>query len=205
MGWSRSNLQEPHHHKYNDAVKKIDENILKLISERRAITNGKRFLPSKDVVEAWAKQLNMKIPEVYHFLHTLNLGAETILPNEKGDLISILPIMKKVTKDHVTYTITHAMQYENCSIVHLDISYQKKENAVARIQPRLRLEVVSPEDYQIRHNGMHGGGTTIEMEELVIPKLPDDLLSVSFSLIPYLSEFENKVTEIVLDQPIEFD
>lgn len=202
MGWS-SLRQIPN--EYNDGFKEIDEKILKLIMERQSMAKGKRFFPNKEVVEAWSKQFDMKVPELNLFLHTINWGARPIHPNEKGELKGILPIMKKTVKDEIEYTLTHAMLYEQYSEVHLDIINKGEGSHMTHIHPQIHLKVIGDKEYFVENHGMHGGGNQTSMQFLVSPPLPEDLKTVELSLIPFVSRYDRRVKELILDQPIDFE
>lgn len=118
MGWTEFQLVP---NQYNDECKKIDESILQLLHERKLLANGKRLTPPQEIRQEWAEKYGMDEAELGWFLYTLNSKTRPVFPDEYGELSGVLPIMKTTVLDGFTYTLTHAMQHKNLSIVHVEI------------------------------------------------------------------------------------
>ncbi|MBW7457021.1 hypothetical protein ACFOLF_03925 [Paenibacillus sepulcri] len=192
---------------YNDQIKLIDEKLLSLIKERKALTGNRRFFPPWEQVQAWGEQFQMADLQISYFFQNIQERTRPVMPDSTGDLKGVVSIMKKVTKDHIDYILTHAMQHELVSVVYLEIN-NRRENADSsshtRIKANLTLEIIGDQDYAVRRSSMGGNGAQTTMTFHIAPALPDDLKTVEFSLIPAQVFPETSVEEIILDQQIDF-
>ncbi|MFM1651676.1 hypothetical protein ACI7RC_06195 [Brevibacillus sp. B_LB10_24] len=202
MGWSEF---RPIPNEYNDEFKAIDEKIIKLLMDRKNLAKGKRYFPQKEIMISWAAEFDMDIPHISWLMHILNEGITPTIPNEPGELLNVLPIMKKSVVDGFEYHLTHSMQHKNGSIVFLEISQCQINDNIGHIRPQLLLEVKGSEEYTVRRNGSHGGGGQTQLRFLVIPRLPDHISEITFALIPYASPMETPPKEIVLNKEISFN
>lgn len=138
MGWGEMQLIP---NEYNDEFRSIDETILRLLNERKLLANGKRYFPTKEIMEEWATSYELDIPTISWLMHSLNERSQPKMPNEPGELLSVLPIMKKTVVDGFEYSLTHAMQHKNASIVFLEIEQVQGEEMNGHVRPQLLLEV----------------------------------------------------------------
>lgn len=205
MGWSRMPIRGVVN-EYNDEVKKIDEQILSLIQERKAITGKKRFSPESELLEEWSTRFEMDNSQIVQYIHSLN----EVVPRwnyweEPGLLLGVLPIVKRTVLEDCEYTLTHAMQYEMLSIVTVEIKYLKETVERVYLRPALTLEIMGEGAYEIQPHGGHGGGAHTQMQFLVSPPLRTDLDTLQFALIPGEDRmFGPAMTEIILDKQIDF-
>ncbi|KAA1190347.1 hypothetical protein [Paenibacillus sp. B2(2019)] len=206
MGWGRMPIRGVVN-EYNDEVKKIDEQILTLIQERKAITGKKRFSPESEVLEEWSTRFEMDTSQIVQYIHSLNEAVpRRKYWEEPGLLLGVLPIVKRIVLEDCEYTLTHAMQYEALSIVTVEIKYLKETVEHVHLRAALTLEIMSEAAYEIQPHGGHGGGAHTQMKFLVWPPLPTDLDTVQFSLIPGEDRmFGPSMTEIILDKQVDFE
>ncbi|WP_282940107.1 hypothetical protein [Paenibacillus sp. RC67] len=202
MGWSELQLNP---NEYNETFKAIDEKLMILLNERKVLAKGKRFSPPREVMQEWANQYDLNIPQISWLLHSLNEGSRPALPSEPGELLNVLPIMKKSVVEGFQYSLTHSMQHQNGSIVFLEIQQIQNDESIGHVRPQLLLEVTGKEEYRVRRNGSHGGGGQSQVRFLVFPRLPDDIDKVHFTLIPYAIPMEEPPKEVVLTQEVVFD
>jgi hypothetical protein len=188
---------------YNDEFRSIDETFLKLLQERKGLSKGKQIFPPKEVMQEWANRYDMDIPQISWLMNSLNHPELPIVRNELGELLNVVPIMKRTIQDGFEYLVSHAMQHENGSIVKVDIK-SSSVNHAGHIRPKLLLEIKGDVEYYVRPNGVHGGGGESHLDFLVNPRLPDELKDVQFALIPFASPMSNRPIEIVLDQEVYF-
>jgi len=203
MGWAEFERVK---NEYNEEFKWMDEEVLKLLYKRKAIAKGKRFFPPVELMEEWAEKYEMNTPEISWIMHQLNDGSRPFYgPDEPGELLGVLQIMKKSTLGNFDYLLTHSMQHEHASIVTLEINYKyKDEENIGHIIPHLILQVSGPVDFTVRKNGSRGGGGNTQLQFAVSPRLPDDLSNIHFALIPYAAPMEFPPKEIVLDDEVLF-
>ncbi len=171
---------------YNDEVRRIDEEILALIQQRKKATAGRRFSPPAELLKEWAEKYGMDEPHIGWILHTLNVGSRWAnTDNPIGELRNVVPILKKSVVDDCEYMITHAMQHDHASLVTLEIRLQGPEDVRVNIHPRLMLEIVGEQDYTVSRDRSRGSGHQVTMLFRITPPLPDDFMEkVRFALIP---------------------
>lgn len=149
------------------------------------MTNGKRYFPPYELLEKWAKEYKLDIPQISWLFHSVNNGSTPFRPDEPGELLTVLPIIKKSVVGDFEYVLTHSMQYENASLITLEIKQLNEDVEVGHLLPQLILESISPINYNVHRNGSRGGDGQTQVSFLVSPRLPEDLKGISFSLIPY--------------------
>ncbi|GIO31741.1 MULTISPECIES: hypothetical protein [Paenibacillus] len=191
---------------YNEEIKEIDEQMIRLISTRRSLTKGKRFFPTNELIAEWAKAFEMEELEIRLILHHLQPQIMRHVPNELGELKNVMPIMKKTVVDSCEYMLTHAMQHENVSIVHVEIKLLDEEKrSEVHLKPNLTLEVISDQPYFVQRHGSRGGGHHTEMEFAISPPLPETLEHIEFSLVPSAVFMEHPIKELILDKQVDFE
>jgi hypothetical protein len=201
MGWSEFQSIP---NEYNDVLKSIDESLLKLINERKNLSKGKRYYPSKEIMQEWAARYEIDIPQISWLMHSLNGSNQPVFPNEPGELIKVVSLMKKSIYENVEYLITHSMQHDNGSIVNIEIKSKNMDN-LSHMRPKLFLDVKGSIEYYVRRHGSHGGGGQSHLSFLVNPRLPDDIKEVKLALIPYENPMEKLPKELILDKEIFFE
>jgi hypothetical protein len=174
------------------------------LNERKELAKGKRYFPLKEIMQDWAIKYDLDIPQISWLLHSLNESSHPEMPKEPGSLLNVVPIMKKSIVDGFQYSLTHCMQHQNGSIVFLEIQQLQNEENIGHIRPQLLLEVTGNQQYSVRRNGSHGGGGQTQVRFLIIPRLPDNINEVHFTLIPYAIPMENPPREVILDQEVKF-
>lgn len=202
MGWTTFQKVEEN---YNEEIRAIDEQLLKLMNERKRVADGKRLFPPSELIEEWSKAYEMELPEISWFMHSIQDGSTPFrFPEGPGELISVTPIMKKSKLDEFEYILTHSMQHENGSYIHLEICHQDHDERIGHIQAHLMLHIAGPTPYHVsQHNG-HGSGGKTEMTFLCSPRIPDDMSQISFTLLPYKMPMAERPKEIILDKEVKF-
>ncbi|GIO67153.1 hypothetical protein NYE48_05330 [Paenibacillus sp. FSL M7-1455] len=203
MGWGE--VRE-FRYEYNEEVKAIDEQIIKLISTRRSMTTGKRFSPPNEQLTEWAKAFEMDELEIRLILHHLQPQMAPHVPNEFGPLLNVVSIMKKTVVDSCEYILTHAMQHEQVSIVHVEINLlDEGKSGGVHLKPNLMLEVFSDRPFAVGRHGSYGGGSHSKLQFVVSPPLPETLEQIEFSLVPSAVFMEHPIEEIILDKQVDFE
>lgn len=205
MSWSRIPLRGIPN-EYNDEVKNIDEQILTLIQQRKTITGSNRFFPEGELLEEWASRFEMDTIQIAQYLHSVN-GAvpRRKFSEEPGLLLGVVPIVKRTIFEDCEYILTHAMQYEEFSIITVEVKYLKETVGSVHLRTALTLEILSETVYEVQQYGGHGGGAHTQIQFLISPPLPTDLETVEFSLIPGLDRMIGpQIIEILLDKQVDF-
>ncbi|MCM3652612.1 hypothetical protein [Metabacillus litoralis] len=186
MGWTEF---QPIRNEYNEQFKSIDEGLLKLLSERKTLTKGKRYFLPYEIMEEWAKKYKLDIPHISWLFYSVNNGSTPFRPDEPGELLTVIPIMKKSVVGDFEYVLTHSMQHKNASLITLEIKQLNEDVEAGHLLPQLILEIISPINYNVNRNGSRGGGGQTQVRFLVSLRLPEDLKGISFwrtFLMPHL-------------------
>lgn len=191
---------------YNDQVKQIDEQLLRLVAARKSITGAAYHHPDQKIIDEWVERLDMREEDIRHVLRSVQpMPKRPFIPQEETKLTGVLPIMKQTTQDGCEYVITHAMQYDHESIVHLDIHHRGPRAEHVFVKPQLMLEVTSVQgEHMVLREGSRGSGSDAQLSYRVVPALPPSLEQVKFSLIPAVHELEIKMEEVILDKHVDF-
>lgn len=193
---------------YNDEVKAIDEQILQLILQRRALTAGRHFFPKQEIIEEWAEHYGMDAEQITHSFGGIVAALPRIrIREDNGPLQGVLPIMKIAVESDVEYAITHAMQYSEFSIVSVQFTYLRASEKEVSLSPALSLVVEgSGIGYEVQHYGGHSGGPKAQLQFAVSPPLPSELQDIRFLLVPGgLTFMRMNHTEIKLNQQVDFE
>lgn len=200
MAWSEL---VPVPNEYNDEFRTLDEAILNYIQQRKSLSDGKRIFPPQEIIQEWSTRYGMDVPQIHWFMHNLNHSLHTFNPNEPGELLNVIPIMKKTVQDGFEYLITHAMQHENESIVSIEVrGIDPALKGV--IRTKLLLKVKGEAEYHSYSRGSRGSGRQAQLSFSVRPRLPDGIEKVEFSLLPFASPMEDSPKEIILDRGVVF-
>ncbi|MEK8211186.1 hypothetical protein [Paenibacillus sp. FSL L8-0463] len=205
MGWSRMPLRGIPND-YNDEARVIDEQILRLVQQRKALSGGRGLFPEEEAMNQLAAESGLEVSEISLILSNLNEARpRRHFWDEPGPLLGVLAIMKTTLDGDFEYMLTHSMQYEKLSIVTLEIKCLKEMVERVHINPMLKLAVLSETSYEVENHGANGGGAHVHMQFMISPPLPEDLSTTQFSLVPGSSRFQRPAfEEVKLDKQIDF-
>lgn len=197
---------------YNDEMKKMDEEILKLILQRRDRAGGVHMFPSQEQLNSWAETFSMEIPELATLIGAFNKFHGHIGLLEPEELQGVLPVMKRTLSGDCEYLFSHIMQYETHSVAKLEIRYLPETTPKNQIQmiPHLTLAVVGgdsyADSYTVSPHGSSGGGGYTSLDYSIFPRLPDDLAGLAFSLVPggFMHWMEPRTLQVKLDKQVDF-
>jgi hypothetical protein len=191
---------------YNDEAKQIDEQILRLVQQRKSVAEGKQLFPDPEMIQQWSDELGLELSEISLVLGSLNESVpRRHFWEEPGELRGVLPIMKTTRDGDFEYALTHSMQYENLSILSVEIKCLTAAVESVSIEAPLTLAILGEAEYEVQMHGGHGGGAQVEMRFLIWPPLPEALDSIEFSLVPDGRGLRRpRHKEVTLDKQIDF-
>lgn len=190
---------------YDHRLEPIDDQLAKLIAERLRISQGTNGYPTKEQFDRWCEKYHVErhiIASVFAAMTTPRRPPR--LPVSPQNLLGIIPVMTKVQSEGITYQVTRMEQYADFSLVYVEI-YTDDEAETAELNIQLLLDVEPSEERQVQFHRSHGHTNQSSLVYLVSPKLPDDLNTFSFRLIPNPVLHHPRPPERILDQGIEFD
>lgn len=193
-------------HVYNEEAKQMDEQILRLVQQRKVVSGGKQLFPDPELLQQWSAELGLELSEISLVLGSLNQSVpRRQFWEEPGALVGVLPIMKTTRDGDFEYALTHSMQYENLSMLTVEIKYLKETAERISIEALLTLVILGKTEYEANIHGGRGGGAQIQLHFMVTPPLPEKLDDIEFSLVPAFGGLPRpRSVEVTLDKQIDF-
>ncbi|WP_400247656.1 hypothetical protein AB3U99_11310 [Niallia sp. JL1B1071] len=181
---------------YDKRVESIDEKICELISQRKLISSDPGD-PTSQHIATWSKKYNLNedfLNDV--FSHLPREDRYKPIEEPKGFLKNI-PVLKSFEDNNVFYSVTFIRQYENASLVHLNIDKDISEEKPSDMQQFTFIELSIEEsrmEYDCRNNQGGGSGGHISFNYIVTPPLPEDTASIKLKFKEYNEPFNRKPT-----------
>jgi hypothetical protein len=167
---------------YTEELRQIDAEICRLVAARVRSTGDLRVVPDEAQMMSWAEECRLGQLRVRNVIAAVASATRlNSLPPEPRGLIAVVPLLRRQVAEAMEFTLTHVMQYENASVVHLDVRVDS--GAMLGHAQRFELEV-GVEGYEVWHVGGAGSDTHRQADFIVRPTLPDDLAMVAFTLRP---------------------
>jgi len=181
---------------YCKSLAVIDEQICELLAKRKERSDDNSGLPGLELISTWCEQYGLNIEKTRNIFASMSsehsfLSHEQVEPTEFQRFV---PILKSVKLESILYAVTYMKQYENASVVYIDIELNSAEENV-------RLEFsgcelyISPE-YQCRHSGASGHAKGMQQSFVVTPPLPDDVTGFGFKLTVRPHRDEMKIVSL---------
>ncbi|WP_342352009.1 hypothetical protein [Neobacillus soli] len=120
-------FERPTEH-YDDRVFSIDEQICVLLKKRKEVSNNNPGFPPPEYITKWAGQFELYEDLLNSVFGTLRMEDEFKPRVEPKNFIKHLPILKSVEKDAKLYTVTFIRQFENASVVQLNIDWDNSND-----------------------------------------------------------------------------
>ncbi|WP_223068576.1 hypothetical protein [Paenibacillus caui] len=193
-------------YEYSDEARALDEQLLSLMRQRRELSKEKPLYPGGELVEEWVDRFGISEYKIHELLRMINGPVRRMNRSDyKGELRTVVPLMKTMTAGDFIFQMTHIMQYDNWSELTLNIKYNGTVGGRANLDPNLTLAVYSElETYEVRRGGGSGGSEEITMQFIITPPVPDQVDEISFALVPSEPIFEPEIKIKVLEEPVRF-
>lgn len=190
---------------YDERLAPIDEQIAKLIAERMQINKGTNGHPTKEQFERWCEEYKLDRNVILSVFQAMNHSRRPPrFPSDPQHLLNIIPIMRKTIVDKITYQITRMEQYEEFSLVYVEIFTSDVADTM-EIRAQLMLDVAPyDEERNVQLHRGQGQINRISNTYLVSPKLPEEVEKMKFQLIPYEFPLHSRPPERILNSPVEF-
>lgn len=188
---------EPPTDHYDERIAETDEQICKLIKQRKELSDNNPGFPNREYITDWAKKYDFNENFLnYIFVDFLNEDLHKPVIEPKNYLKNI-PVLKAFEKEDTFYSVTFIRQFENASVIHLNIN-----SNVAGNESEWNHSEYSHFELSIKSEDTHyecrneGGGGTLGSETytfIVSPALPDDVSKYKLAFKEYNMPF-NKET-----------
>lgn len=194
---------EPPTEHYDKRLENIDEQICKLIKERRDLSENNPGFPTKQLISTWSEKYNFYEDFLNSvFAHFLNEDIYKPFVEPQG-FIKNIPILKSFEKDNVFYSVTFVRQFENASVVHFNIDREESDDDYPsrfREHTFYGLSIEGNEDdYDCRNEGGGGSRGHTSYSYIVSPALPEDISKFKLVFKEYKVPFQKPTGfEVVL-------
>ena len=187
---------EPPTDHYDEGIVTIDEQICQLINQRKELSNNNPGFPTKQFIAEWSKKYNFYedfLDSVFANLFYEDVHKPIVKP--KGFRKNI-PILKSFEREDEFYSVTFIRQYENASIVHLNIDGNSTNDMFEwhhRENTHFELSIKGTDDqYDCRNEGGGGGMGNETFRFLVSPALPDDTSKYKLNFKEHKAPFQKE-------------
>lgn len=179
---------------YDERIVSIDEQLCELLKKRRELSNNNPGSPPPEYIANWARKF-----ELYEDLLNSLFGAlrntEEFRPRiEPKGFIKHLPVLKSVENNECLYSVTFIRQYENASVVHLNVDWDSTNETMDDRHHHRFFELHLGGQYDCRMNGGGGSRGNYSYKFIVSPPLPDDISGLDLVFKEYGSPFRGKPT-----------
>lgn len=190
---------------YDERLVEIDERICQLISERQALGGENPGIPESEKLNEWQAKYGVDRDKLYRVFSAFQVNPLS-RPLEPSNLRTVIPVVKKVKLEHVQFQVSYFLQYENCSVVYVDLeATDRSRQLVPHAQFTLRVLRGEETVYQTNNRGSKGSGQHAHMEFTVVPALPDDVHDIRFEMVPVKRPVEQEIEYIELTETILFE
>lgn len=159
----------------------LDEEICSLLAKRKELSNENPGFPDPDLISQWSRTFGLKEDWLRRVFAYLQREERIHAPVEPIGFLKFIPVLKSVTVDKLSHTVTYIKQYSNASIVYVETEVIASEPFVQIGHAVFELSI-APE-YLCILNGGGGSDKTRQHSFMVTPPLPDDTSEVEFHLI----------------------
>lgn len=186
---------------YDKRISTIDEELCALLKKRKDVSNNNPGYPTFELISNWSKKYDLYEDFLKSIFGSL-INDEHFKPQvEPNNFLKHLPVLKSIEKNEVMYTVTFIRQFDNASVVQLNLDWNARNESLGDRPERKHYELFIDEKYNCRNNG--GGGSTghFTFNFVVSPSLPDDPSGLKLTFKEYKRPFKVNPTglEIVME------
>lgn len=167
---------------YDSRVERIDEELCRLIQQRRILSENNPGFPTDERIAEWSLKYG-----IYEDLLKSLFGSLWHEDNfkpvvEPKGYLGQLKIMKAVESGDRLYSILSIRQYENASVVNLSIDWNDPEESMRPHPNPEHHELTINDRYDCRMVQGSGGNGHQHYRFVVSPALPEDPTGMVFTL-----------------------
>ena len=168
---------------YDDSIQELDQEILKLLSERKQRTQNNPGFPHKSLLTKWAKELQFEEAFLHSFFSNLFYEDEHKPIVEPKGFLKNIPVLKGIESGDAFHSITQIKQYKNASVLNLATDYNSNPQEE---HPFYELEIEGSEiEYECQWSNGGGTGDHMNTSFVIIPTLPDQETGLTLTFKAY--------------------
>lgn len=165
---------------YCSELAPLDEEICSLLAKRKELSSENPGFPNLDLISQWSQKFGLKEEWLRRIFTYLQREERIQTPAEPTGFLKFIPVLKSVTIESLSNTVTYMKQYSNASIVYVETEVITSEPFVRLGHAMFELFITS--EYLCSPNGGGGSGKVMQHSFVVTPPLPDDISDVEFHL-----------------------
>ena len=165
---------------YDENVRFLDEQLCELIAKRKSVSNDNPGFPPIEQINIWAEKFGLYenfLHSVFYTLYNEHLHRPRVEP---AGFRGITPVMRLVEVESRVFWVTHLRQYENATVLFLQIDSTAENQSKEGHRPHIQWELSIGPDYDCYASGGSGNGEQWTHQFVVSPRLPDDVTDISF-------------------------
>jgi hypothetical protein len=177
---SKHHLRRPTKH-YDENVLSIDEQICKLIADRKTVSNNNPGFPPIEQIEFLAEKYGLfekHLHSIFSVLYNEQFYRPKVEPNR---FLGIKPIMKFAETDSKAYLVTHLRQYENATVLYFQVDSKLENQEQGHRSVDIEWELSLGPEYDCYTNDGSGNNQQWTQRFVISPRLPDEIKDLTFS------------------------
>ena len=188
---------------YDERLFSIDEQLCALLKKRKDISSNNPGIPPEEAITNWAIKYDLYEDYLSSLFGSLRLEDFFKPRVEPSGFRKHLPVLKSVELNERFYSVTFIRQYENASVIRLNVDWDGTDTDESPIDIHHRrnsFELFLVGEYNCRADGRRGSTGTDSHNFIVSPPLPDDISGLELVFREYSDSFRDKPTglEIVI-------
>ncbi|ETT85314.1 hypothetical protein MKZ08_07380 [Viridibacillus sp. FSL R5-0477] len=200
----KRNSIEQSSNNYNEQLFSIDEQICTLLKQRKDLSMDHPVFPPDEVLSKWATKYDLYEEYLSSLFGTVRMHDFFKPQVEPSGFRKHLPVLKSVEVDEKFYTVTFIRQYENASIVHLNIDWNETIDTRKNHQLNHNHFALSiGQAYDCRNDRASGSTGNFMHSFIVSPPVPDDISGMTLVFTEYSDIFNDKATGLEIAMHLE--
>jgi len=188
---------------YDERLFPIDEQLCALLKKRKDISNNNPGFPPEEAITNWAIKYDLYEDYLNSLFGSLRLEDFFKPRVEPTEFRKHLSVLKSVEINERFYSVTFIRQYENASVIRLNVDWDGTNESPIDIhhqRQRTSFELFILGEYDCRADGGRGSTGTNTYNFIVSPPLPDNISGLELVFREYSDITRNKPTglEIVM-------
>lgn len=195
----RMTFKRPTNH-YDEKVKFIDEQICKLINERKELSENNPGYPPFEYISNWAEEFGL-YENMLKSIFASMWNEKSYKPMiEPEGFQKNLQVLKSIEISSKLFSVVYIAQYSNCSLINLDIDRDSYNTAAEEHRHSyFKLFIGSQYDCSMLDGG--GGNGHLHYNFVVSPALPDNFFGTKLTFKEFsYSSMDNQIGDDIIIQ-----
>lgn len=181
---------------YDERINEIDEQLCKLIKQRKEISNNNPGFPPLEDISNWAEKFELYeelLKSVFRSLWNEELFRPLVEPN---GFRMHLPVLKSIEINNRLFSVTSIRQYINSSVVNFNIDWDNTNDLFNNQRQHSHFELFLGEKYNCRMESGCGSEGHFSYNFVVSPPLPDNISGFDLVFREHSHPFRDKTAGV---------